>query len=180
MKKVLSIVLILCMVFALVGCGNTAEGYFKSQMKEATKIDKDSDFYKDVIKDLEDDELYAPVVKYYEKFLSSIDYKVLETEEVDENTTKLKVELKCMNFGKVMMTGAGAIIKETMGSFLGGEKDEKELVKVAEQAWKDAYNEYKDDIISTETTVIVTKGEDGEYTMGDVSDIIGTLVSDIF
>ena len=134
MKKIISIIIIICLSISFVGCSSqnnpedTVENFFN--YAKSFNLDSISNVFKDLDNDTEEmfeeisegEELPDYLSGYLEDNAKKIDYKIIDS-EIEKNEAEVRVDVK--------YTDAGKIIRETFGelfrTLLSEASDEEEL-----------------------------------------------------
>ena len=181
MKKLMALTLALLMVFTLVACGGPtgkAEKAVKNYIEAVKKLDTEKMFeltYSEDDAEYEEEEMEEDEEKLAKLFLKKVDYKIIESEEIDEETVEVTVEITNIDFeefGEMLEEKAEEMADEVED--LSEEEQKEEAIKLIEKCLKD-----KDLGEETGEITVTVINDDGDWKIQENIDLTMSLLAGV-
>lgn len=173
MKKIVALLLSSVLAFTLVACGgdkpSDAVDKFYKALKQCNKEELRTVTSKDLINETTKIDITKEQEDTIKKVLSSIDFKIISTEEKDNNTT-VDVEVTAIDGNDIATKYIKSSLQTSLEASLKGESEE-EITKKCSDILMKLLNE-KDLKKSTQTVKVNLNKVDGKWQIKDPENVL--------
>ncbi len=182
-KRILSLVLVLGLVFSMTGCGSDI-GKAESAVKGMFSALKDVDFEKagkyaniDDFGSMGDSELTENIEVVMETILDKLDYKIISSEQTDENTVIVKTEVTTTDMKPVVTDFFTEAFTYALSiAFKNPQPTEEETNKKMEEILVECASKPDLETVTNEIDIKVAKDENGEWKVDADETVVDTLL----
>lgn len=188
MKKIISIIMILCTVVSLTACGGSeseAREDFESIMQAFKTCDKSKiEEYYSVDKltayiETEEGKMLSEAVL---KTLSKMDYRVNSAEKLNSNAVKLNVEITTVDFSEIMdsyIEKVTELVKSSEYLANVNKMNDEEYKDMMAGVMIECIKNCSDATVSKTTDVTMIKGDNGWSLGGNSDEFLGVLFENL-
>ena len=187
MKKIISIIIIICLSISFVGCSSqnnpedTVENFFN--YAKSFNLDSISNVFKDLDNDTEEmfeeisegEELPDYLSGYLEDNAKKIDYKIIDS-EIEKNEAEVRVDVKYTDAGKIIKESFGEVFRTLLTESSDGEElTDEEIDKLFMEIMQEKIN-LKEEKIKEKRIKINLVESRGKWYIEEMNDELADII----
>jgi len=187
MKKIISIIIIICLSISFVGCSSqnnpedTVENFFN--YAKSFNLDSISNVFKDLDNDTEEmfeeisegEELPDYLSGYLEDNAKKIDYKIIDS-EIEKNEAEVRVDVKYTDAGKIIRETFGELFRTLLTESSDGEEiTDEEIDKLFMEIMQKKINSGEEKIIEKRIKINLVESR-GKWYIEEMNDELADII----